>query len=223
MPNESNFSPLTQAVIDGKPDEVAAMVSAAIAAQREPQSLLDELIIGIREVGDRFGRGEYYLPDLMIGAKAMKSGMTCLQPELTKASASGDGQPGRGKVLLGTVKGDLHDIGKSLVGLLLEVNGYEVRDLGVDVSVEQFIAEANRLQPDVVGMSSLLTTTAAEMQKIIETLTQAGLRQKCFFIIGGAATTSAYAEGIHADGWAENAADAVKLVAGLLASRGSQP
>ena len=197
-------------MIQGKPDLVEDLVNAALQSGQNANRILEELIAGVREVGDLFSSGEYFLPDLLLGAKAMKAGLTLLEPELTKQSDNSQIKKQR-KVLLGTVKGDLHDIGKSLVGLMFEINGYDVKDLGVDVSTDQFIEEAKLYQPDVIGLSSLLTTTAMQMVEIIKALFEAGIRNESLVIVGGAATTSAFAEEIHADGWAENGIDAVKL------------
>ncbi len=216
--SQASFSPVSQAVIDGKPDEVVRLVSEAKASGRDPHAILDELIAGIREVGELFGTGEFFLPDLVLGAKTMKMGLALIQPELAKSAAGGEINT-RGKVLIGTVKGDLHDIGKSLVALIIEVNGYEVHDLGVDVSVEQFITEARSLQVDVIALSSLLTTTAPYMHDVISSLKEAGIRDQYRVIIGGAATSAKFAAQVGADGWAENASDALKLLDNLLTNR----
>ena len=137
----SNNSDLKAAVIQGKPDLVEVQVTTALQSGQNANSILEELIAGVREVGDLFSAGEYFLPDLLLGAKAMKAGLTLLEPELAKQSDDSQIKKQR-KILLGTVKGDLHDIGKSLVGLMFEINGYDVKDLGVDVSADQFIVEA---------------------------------------------------------------------------------
>lgn len=212
-----DLTPISQAVVDGDVEGVVRLVTEAVQSDQEPQATLGALIAGVREVGNRFGSGEAFLPDLMLGAKAMKSGSAVLEPELARASA-GEARESPGKVLLGTVKGDLHDIGKSLVALMLEINGYDVYDLGVDVSVDKFVAEAERIGADVIGMSSLLTTTAPYMRAAIEVVAEAGLRDNCDIIIGGAATSREFAEQIGADGWAENAPEAVELVENLMLS-----
>lgn len=212
--SDSQFSPITHAVIDGNPEDVIHLVTKARENQ-DPHSILDELIIGIRYIGDRFGAGDLYLPDLMIGAKTMKAGLALIQSDLAKNSMIGD-QENQGKILIGTVNGDLHDIGKSLVALLLEVNGYEVHDLGVDVSSERFISEAERLNVDIIALSSLLTTTAAHIHDVVNMLQKGNLREKYQVIIGGAATSTSFASQVGVDGWAENANDAVKLVDKLM-------
>jgi 5-methyltetrahydrofolate--homocysteine methyltransferase len=211
MNTTNDFSELSQAVIKGDLKEVIRLVNIGLDRGDKPNELLDDLVIGIKEVGNLFGSGEYFLPDLMIGAKAMKSGLDVLEPVLSKKSQE-ESQEDQVVVVLGTVKGDLHDIGKNLVSLMLEISGIRVYDLGVDVSVETFIAEVNRTHADVVGLSSLLTTTAPYMKTFIETAEEAGIRDKTKIIIGGAATSLDFANKIGADGWAENAADAVNLV-----------
>lgn len=208
--SQSSFPLISQAVINGKPDDVIRLVSEA-KQTRDPHAILDELIAGIRQVGELFGTGEYFLPDLVLGAKTMKAGLELIQPDLAKDAAK-SARKNRGVVLIGTVKGDLHDIGKSLVALILEVNGYEVHDLGVDVSNERFLSEADRLHVDVIALSSLLTTTAPYMRHIIESLKEAGVRHQYKIIVGGAATSSSFASQVGADGWAENATDALKLL-----------
>jgi len=223
MPGPTQFSPASQAIIDGDSQEALQLVESALASGKSAAAVLDELTQGIHEVGNRFGTGEFFLPDLMAGAKAMKGAMARLEPELAKLTSRQSDSAGKARILLGSVKGDLHDIGRSLVGLMLEVNGYEVHDLGVDVPSERFITEAQRLNVDVIGLSSLLTTTARQAESLIGRLIDAGLRKRYLVVVGGAATSSGFAEEIGADGWAENATDAVKLVGGLLvASRGTR-
>lgn len=207
------------AVVEGSQGTITELVDAALVAGQDAQVILDTLVDGIREVGNRFGNGEYFIPDLLLGAKTMKTGIERLEPELEKRSGDSIRAKKDGRVLLGTVKGDLHDIGKSLVGLMLEVNGFEVRDIGVDVPVSRILEEVKTWQPDVIGLSSLLTTTALEMATVIQSLTEAGIRDRYLVVIGGAATTAAFAEQISADGWAENANDSVKLIKNLIAKR----
>jgi 5-methyltetrahydrofolate--homocysteine methyltransferase len=216
--SHSSFTPISQAVIDGNPDEVVRLISEAKQSNQDPHAIMDELMAGIRAVGDFFETGEFFLPDLMIGAKTMKVGLALIQPDLAKDAAGSDNK-NRGKILIGTVKGDLHEIGKSLVALILEVNGYEVHDLGVDVSADRFITEADRLQVDVIALSSLLTTTAPYMREIINSLKEAGIRDRYRVIIGGAATSASFASQVGADGWSENPSDAIKLLDKLLANK----
>lgn len=218
MSQTDQNNPIYKAVLEGNQTEITGLVEAALAAGQDAQTILDALIDGIHEVGHLFGTGEYFIPDLLLGAKAMKAGLTLLEPELAKQVGGGQASK-EGKVLLSTVKGDLHDIGKSLVGLMLEVNGFEVRDIGVDVAASRILDEAETWKPDVIGLSSLLTTTALEMGSVTQALTEAGVRDRYLVVIGGAATTAAFAEQINADGWAENATEAVKLVKGLLAMK----
>jgi 5-methyltetrahydrofolate--homocysteine methyltransferase len=210
---DERFTDLAQAVIEGKPKRVAELVQANLAQGADPMALFDILTAAIREVGDQFGRGELFLPDLMLGAEAMQTGAQLLEAEMGPNQIRHEV---KGKILLGTVHGDLHDIGKSLVGLMLKSTGYEVIDLGVNVPNASFVSKILELKPNVVGLSTLLTTTLSSAKELIEALTEAGIRDQCAVIVGGAATTQSWASQIGADGWAENAADAVSLVDRLL-------
>jgi 5-methyltetrahydrofolate--homocysteine methyltransferase len=203
---------LYDAVLEGDFDGVKANVQASLDAGLEPGVILnDGMIAAMREVGVRFEAGEYYVPEMLIAARAMQSGMTLLKPHLQKTERKSSG-----KVLMGTVKGDLHDIGKNLVGLMLEGAGYEIIDLGVDVPPEEFVKKVIELKPDVVGMSALLTTTMQSMKTTLDALTAAGLRNHVKVIIGGAPVTETFAQHIEADGFSPDASRAVNLVNDLL-------
>jgi 5-methyltetrahydrofolate--homocysteine methyltransferase len=203
---------LFDAVLEGDFDGVETNVTAALEAGLDPNVILnDGMIAAMREVGVRFEAGEYYVPEMLIAARAMQSGMTLLKPHLQKTE-----QKSNGRVLMGTVKGDLHDIGKNLVGLMLEGAGYEIIDLGVDVPAEEFVKKAVELKPDVIGMSALLTTTMASMKTTLDALDAAGLRRNIKVIVGGAPVTDAYAQQIEADGFSPDASRAVNLVNELL-------
>jgi 5-methyltetrahydrofolate--homocysteine methyltransferase len=174
--------------------------------------LLNEAMIpAMAEVGRLFEANEYYVPEMLIAARAMKAGLALLRPELVKE----DVKP-KGKVVLGTVKGDLHDIGKNLVSIMVEGAGFEVIDLGVDVSPEAFVGAARDNDADAIGLSALLTTTMPSMRGTVEALEEAGMRDKVKVIIGGAPVTQKYADEIGADGYGRDAAAAANLVKQLL-------
>ena len=209
---EEVLQKLYNAVLEGDFDGVKTNVPAALEAGLDPNVILnDGMIAAMREVGALFEAGEYYVPEMLIAARAMQSGMALLKPHLQKSD-----QKSNGKVLIGTVKGDLHDIGKNLVGLMLEGAGYEIIDLGVDVPAEEFVRKVIELKPDVVGMSALLTTTMPSMKTTLDALTAAGLRKHVKVIVGGAPVTEAYAQQIEADGFALDASRAVNMVKELL-------
>jgi len=203
---------LFDAVLEGDFEGVKTQVQASLDAKLDPALILNEgMIAAMREVGCRFEAGEYYVPEMLIAARAMQTGMALLKPHLQQAD-----QKSSGRVVIGTVKGDLHDIGKNLVSLMLEGAGYEIIDLGVDVPAEEFVKKVTELKPDIVGMSALLTTTMPSMKTTIDALTAAGLRNHSKVIIGGAPVTETYAQQIEADGFSPDASRAVNLVNGLL-------
>ncbi|HRK89638.1 MAG TPA: corrinoid protein [Anaerolineales bacterium] len=209
---ETILQKLFDAVLEGDFDGVETNVTAALEAGLDPNTILnDGMIAAMREVGVRFEAGDYYVPEMLIAARAMQSGMVLLKPHLQKTE-----QKSNGRVLMGTVKGDLHDIGKNLVGLMLEGAGYEIIDLGVDVPAEEFVKKAIELKPDVIGMSALLTTTMASMKTTLDALDAAGLRRDIKVIVGGAPVTDTYARQIEADGFSPDASRAVNLVNELL-------
>ena len=209
---EEVLQKLYNAVLEGDFDGVKTNVPAALGAGLDPNIILnDGMIAAMREVGALFEAGEYYVPEMLIAARAMQSGMALLKPHLQKSD-----QKSNGKVLIGTVKGDLHDIGKNLVGLMLEGAGYEIIDLGVDVPAEEFVRMVIELKPDIVGMSALLTTTMQSMRMTLDALTAAGLRNNIKVIVGGAPVTDAFAQQIEADGFSPDASRAVNLVNELM-------
>jgi len=202
-----------QNVLDGQVDEVLSGVKAALAAGVAPNSILNEaLIAAMSEVGRLFEEGEYFVPDMLISARAMQAGLEILKPKLVAA-----GVEPIGKVVLGTVKGDLHDIGKNLVGMMLGGAGFEVVDLGVDVAPEKFVAA---LGPDVdlLGLSALLTTTMPGLENTIQAVKTANLSYKVKIMVGGAPVTADYAQKIGADGFAKDAGQAVTVAKSLLES-----
>jgi 5-methyltetrahydrofolate--homocysteine methyltransferase len=209
----SKYPDLEAKVLDGDIDGVVANTKKLLDAGENPLSVInDGLISGINEVGERFKRGELYVPEMMMSAQAMKAGVELVKPLL----ASGD-LTTLGTVVLGTVKGDLHDIGKNLVLMMLESSGFTVIDLGVDVEPERFVAAVKEHQANIVAMSALLTTTMPTMKAVIDILTESGLRSGLKVAIGGAPVSQAYADQIGADGYASDAGAAVSLCKELVA------
>jgi corrinoid protein of di/trimethylamine methyltransferase len=198
---------LYEAVVSGNAKATQAITQQALADGVDPLKLVNEYMVpAMDEVGRRFEANEYFVPELLISARAMKASLEIIRPILT---ARGDKPVGR--VAIGTVKGDLHDIGKNLVASLLEGGGFEVIDLGVNVTPEKFIETVNSKQANIIAMSALLTTTMPSMKTTIDALKQAGVRGKVKVLIGGAPITQKYADEIGADGYSENAVGAVAL------------
>ncbi len=208
---DGELKELYTAILEGQRDEAKEYVEAALREGVPAGEVLDVMVNAMGEVGELFEEGEYFVPEMLIAARAMKTGMEILKPELVDA----DIQP-IGKIVAGTVKGDLHDIGKNLVCMMLESTGFQVVDLGTDVSPEAFIAAVLEHQPDFVAMSALLTTTMPNMETTITALNTAGLRGAVRVLIGGAPVTQGYADKIGADGYASDASRAVKLAKTLL-------
>lgn len=204
-------SGIAQAVEEGNMYDIEEMVSAALVAGESPKELLEGMMAGMKACGDRFEKGEYFLPELMGSAEAFKAGMGILAPKLTV----GD-RVSQGKVVLGTVHGDVHDIGKNLVGFMLESAGFTVVNIGSDVTTEAFVQMVRDHQPQVLGMSALLTTTMLGMEDVIKELKNQGLRDKVKVVIGGGPVSKKYAEDIGADAYGNDAAQAVTLVRSLL-------
>jgi 5-methyltetrahydrofolate--homocysteine methyltransferase len=204
---------IAAAVVEGDTSTVKALVQEALDGQGDPAGILNEgLIAGMREVGRLFEEGEYFVPEMLVAARAMKEGLAILRPALVSA----DVKP-VGKVLIGTVKGDLHDIGKNLVGMMLEGSGLEVVDLGTDVPPERFVEEVRSGDAALVGLSALLTTTMPYIRTTIEALDEAGLRDGIKVMVGGAPVTEAFAREIGADGYAPDASRAAVLAGELIA------
>ena len=200
----ADLQKIADSVIGGKAADVKSLISAAVSEGVPVEDILKKgLIAGMDIVGNKFRANEFYVPEVLIAARAMHAGMDILQPLLTKA-----GIKPLGKVAVGTVKGDLHDIGKNLVVMMLKGGGFEVMDLGIDVPEEKFVA-AVKEGAQVIGLSALLTTTMTGMKNVIEALKAAGVRDKVKVMIGGAPITQAYADEIGADAYGEDAATAV--------------
>ena len=203
----TDFEALRAAVIKGKRNDVAAIVQAAIDGGEDINLILDRgMIPAMREIGDKFSRNEAYVPELLIAARAMQAGLALLEP-LIAAS----GRKSMGKVAIGTVKGDLHDIGKNLVAIMLKGAGYDVIDLGVNCDITKY-EEGVKQGATIIGCSSLLTTTTLYMTELVTYLKDKGVK----VVIGGAPVTQAYADEIGADGYSEDANGAVKLIDSLL-------
>ncbi len=199
-------------VINGDRTAVEAGVRAAMDAGQPLASILNETLIGaMKEVGERFERQDFYVPEMLVAARAMQAGLTILKPHLVQA-----GVPAAGKVVIGTVKGDLHDIGKSLVGMMMEGAGFEVVDLGTDVGPEKFGEAVRTHKPQLVGLSALLTTTMQNMKSTLEALEDLGVRNQVKVMVGGAPVTDVFAKEIGADGYAPDASRAVTLAKSLL-------
>ncbi|MBN1178100.1 MAG: corrinoid protein [Anaerolineae bacterium] len=195
------FERISTAVLEGDDEESASLVHKALDKGETAADILNEgLLVGMSEVGVRFKAGDMFVPEVLMSADAMQAGMRILRPLLVAG-----GVKLIGKVMLGTVEGDLHDIGKNLVGMMCEGVGFEVIDIGFDVSPADFVAAVKEHQPDIVGMSAMLTTTMRAMGHTIKALTEAGLRDKVKVIVGGAPVDAAFAKKIEADGYGSNA------------------
>ena len=200
-----DFKELGTYIIEGNAAGAAKWTDEALAQKVTPTTIINQgLMPGMAEVGRRFKGGEYYLPEVIISARAMKAVMGKLQPLLTASHAARTG-----RVVIGTVQGDLHDIGKNLVGMMLEGSGFEVHDLGTDVAPDKFAQEAKAKKADLVCLSALLTTTMPMMKSTIQALNTAGVRKQVKVMVGGAPVTQNYADEIGADGFAPDAASAV--------------
>jgi 5-methyltetrahydrofolate--homocysteine methyltransferase len=217
---QADLKPISEAIINGKREVVVELVKKALAENVSPATILnDGLIAGMNEVGRRFKANEFYVPEVLIAARAMSNAkeaatkpgaMEILQPYLTKA-----GVKSRGKVIVGTVKGDLHDIGKNLVCMMLRGAGFEVVDLEIDVPAEKFVEAARSQNVKLIGLSALLTTTMPQMKTVCEAVRKAGLKD-VKVMIGGAPVTQSYADEIGAQGYAADAASAVDKAKELL-------
>jgi 5-methyltetrahydrofolate--homocysteine methyltransferase len=205
---------LFEVVVNGQGDIVQQKVNEALISGVNPAVILNEAMIpAMSEVGRRFEEGEFFVPEMLVAARAMQHGMELLTPYLQKEKVES-----KGKVAIGTIKGDLHDIGKNLVGMMLEGAGFEIQDLGNDVSPEKFV-EAARSGANIIAISALLSTTMITMKNVIEALAKADLPNKTFVIVGGAPLTEEYAKSIGADGYAPDASQAVNIAKTLLANK----
>ena len=206
---------ITLSIVEGRPDDTVELTKQALADGLEPLTIIDEgLTAGMNIVGDKFQTGEYYLPHLIIAASGMQQAMELLEPELCSRQQEAESA---GVVVIGSVAGDIHEIGKSLVGTMMSANGFQVHDLGVDVPNETFIAKVKETGADILGLSALLTTTMTVQRQIIKELEEAGIRDQVRVMIGGAPISQEWAETIGADGYAEDAVGAVELAKQMVA------
>jgi len=216
MPESEILQAMRQSVIDGAPETARNLAETGIQQGVEPLvAIHDGYVPGMSYVGEQFAQRRMFLPDMVASAEAMKAAMGVLEPELQRMGGS---RPLAGTVVLGTAKGDIHEIGKTLVGTLLSANGFCVLDLGVDVAAEKFAAVARDVGANVVGVSALLTTTMKGQKRVVEFFDEQGLRPQIKVIIGGAPVTRQWAEEIRSDGFAKDAVSAVHLVQRLVGS-----
>lgn len=205
---------LSEALFRGDVLKVKELTQMALREEVEPREILEQgLIKGMNVVGEKFKNNEIFLPEVLLASQAMYGGLELLQPTLVKS-----GVKARGKVIIGTAKGDLHDIGKNLVAMMLKGGGFEVIDLGIDVSPEKFLKAVQEYKPDIIGISALLTTTMVGMTDVITALEKAGLRDKVRVMVGGAPVTQEFADEIGAEGYAPDAASAVDKARDLIHS-----
>jgi len=209
------YDVMAQSIIDGEVEEASLLAERAIAEGIDPLAAINEgFVKGLDHVGEEFGCGEMFLPDLVLAAEAMKAAVAVLEPELER---TGQERAVLGRVVIGTVSGDIHDIGKTLVATMLSASGFQVYDLGVDVDVAAFAQKAREVNADIVGVSSLLTTTMVKQRDVVEALEDLGLRPRVKVMVGGAPVTHSWAAEIGADGYSEDAMGAVQLAKALVA------
>lgn len=215
--SEQLFNSMKQSIVDGEPELAKELASKALAEGIDPLEALNQgFIPGVNYVGEQFSCGEMYLPELVGAGEAMKAAIAVLEPEMTKR---GMARQILGKVVIGTVEGDIHDIGKTLVATMLSASGFDVYDLGVDVPITKFIEKAREVGADIVGLSALLTTTMVKQRTIIKKLEEGGLRPKVKVLVGGAPVTRSWASEIGADGYSEDAVGAVGVAKRLMGTQ----
>lgn len=217
MTDKAIFEQLYNAIIDGDTGGLGQAIGEALKEGIKPSDIIEKgMSPGMKEVGDRFARYEIYLPEMMMAAEAWESAMKILEPKLLE---SGEERKKVGKVVIGTVKGDIHSIGKNIVGAMLKMNGFEVFDLGVDIAASAFVTKAEEVGADIIAASALMSTTIPQQKSIIEHLEARGARGNYRFLVGGGSTTQEWADSIGADGYGRTAGDAVTLALKALSQK----
>jgi corrinoid protein of di/trimethylamine methyltransferase len=212
--SEELFKKMAQSIIDGDADAAVALATQSIADGVDPlEAIKSGFVVGVNTVGEAFANGEAFLPELVMAGEAMKSAVSTLEPEMQRRGTS---RQILGKVVIATVEGDIHEIGKSLVGTMLSASGFEVYDLGVDVSAAKILAKVKEVGADLVGLSALLTTTMVKQKEVIDALDKEGLRSKTKVMVGGAPVTRDWVQKIEADGYSEDAIGAVAVAKKLV-------
>jgi len=205
---------MAQSIIDGDSDVAVELANQAVAENIDPiQAITDGFVVGVNTVGEAFANGDAFLPELVMAGEAMKAAVTALEPEMAKRGTS---RKMLGKIVLATVEGDIHEIGKSLVGTMLSASGFQVFDMGVDVSSARIIEKVKEVDADIVAMSALLTTTMVKQKEVIDMLDKEGLRRKVKVMVGGAPVTRDWVQRIEADGYSEDAIGAVNVAKNLM-------
>jgi 5-methyltetrahydrofolate--homocysteine methyltransferase len=211
----AHLDKIKEAVINGKHAEIESLVQAAIEENADLDQIINEAMIAAMDiVGRKFAQNEIFIPEMLVAAITMKKGLDIIKPLLKS-----DEIKSKGRVIMTTVKGDLHDIGKNLVIMMLQGAGFDVIDLGVDISTEKLVQKVEEIKPDILGLSALLTTTMPEILKVIEALKDKGLRESVKIMVGGAPLNAAFAEKVGADGYGRNAAEAVELARSLVSAK----
>jgi len=214
---EELYKEMAQCIIDGDSDISVALAKKSVELNMHPLDTITKgFVVGVNYIGDQFGKGEAFLPELVMAGEAMKAAVAILEPELLKL---GEAREVMGRVVLATVEGDIHEIGKTLVGTMLSASGFEVYDLGVDQPAEKIIGKALEVDAQLIGMSALLTTTMVRQREVIEELDKEGLRPRIKVMVGGAPITRDWFQKIKADGYSEDAVGAVKIAKELLATK----
>ena len=207
---------LVKAVMDGEEDDAVVAVKKVIKEDWAVEKIIEALTAGMREIGDQFARMEIFLPEMMMAAQAMKAVMEELEPELQKSAMA---MEKKGSIVIGTVEGDMHEIGKDIVITLLQVQGFEIHDLGINVNALDFVKKAEEVNADIIGASALMTTTMPAQREIIKILEEKGIRDKYHVIVGGAPVTQEWVDECGADSWGENAGMAVETLERVMKER----
>ncbi len=210
--SEELFKAMAQSIVDGEDEDAVALAKRALDEGTDPlEAITDGYVVGVNEVGDAFACGDAFLPELVMAGEAMKAAVAVLEPTM---KASGKSRQILGKVVMATVEGDIHEIGKSLVGTMLTSSGFEVYDLGVDVSTDEILAKVNEVGADIIGLSALLTTTMVKQKEVIDEIAKRGI--KVMVMVGGAPVTKEWVQRIEADGYSEDAIGAVSVAKELM-------